>query len=152
MNEPRIAFLLAMAHRAMTDRLHQWLAEEGREALRPAHGYTFRFLAEGGVVTSVELGQRLGVSKQAATKIAAELEEWGYVVRRPHPTDGRARALGLTQRGLDYISHVDGLWDEAEAEWAALIGPERLEETREAIAAYVEHASAKGAPLLRPVW
>ncbi|GAB3686751.1 MarR family winged helix-turn-helix transcriptional regulator [Actinocorallia lasiicapitis] len=148
----QIAFLLAMAYRAMTDRVHARLAEEGREPLRPAHGYTFQFLSHGGEVTAVELGQRLGVTKQAATKIAAELEEWGYLTRRPHPTDRRARVLELTQRGWDYIRHVETLWTEAESEWAELIGQERLEEVRSAMSVYVAHVGAETGPLMRPVW
>jgi DNA-binding MarR family transcriptional regulator len=148
----QIPLLLAMAYRAMTDRVHARLAEEGREPLRPAHGYAFRYLVDHDEATAVSLAAHLGVTKQAATKIVAELETWGYIERRPHPTDGRARVLALTERGHAYIRHVTELWGEAEDSWAALIGSDRLRQIHDDLAVYVEHASTGGTSLLRPVW
>jgi DNA-binding MarR family transcriptional regulator len=148
----RIPLLLAMTCRAMTDHLHAKLAAEGREPLRPAHGYSFRYLAERDDATTVDLAAHLGMTKQAATKIVAELEDWGYLERRPHPTDRRARALVLTDRGREYLRHATDLWGEVEDEWASLIGSDRLRQVHDDLAAYVAHASADGTPLLRPIW
>ena len=148
----RIPLLLAMAYRAMTDHIQARLAEEGREPLRPGHGYTFRYLADRDEATAADLAAHLGVTKQATAKIVAELEEWGYVERRPHPADGRARVLALTDRGRDYILVASEIWGEVEDEWASLVGADRLAAVHDALAAYVDHASDGGAPLLRPVW
>lgn len=147
-----IPLLLAMAFRRMTDHVHARLAEEGREPLRPAHGYTFRFLADRDDATAVELAAHLGVTKQAASQIVTELEGWGYVERRPHPSDGRARAIALTPRGRAYIELATELWGEVEDQWTDLIGPRRLRQLREDLAAYVAHAGGATSPSLRPVW
>ncbi|WP_414170024.1 hypothetical protein ACMATS_33360 [Streptoverticillium reticulum] len=43
----------------MTDRFHARLAELDREPLRPAHGYTFRYLATHPGATTVDLAAHL---------------------------------------------------------------------------------------------
>ncbi|GII56178.1 MarR family transcriptional regulator [Planotetraspora thailandica] len=145
-----IPLLIAMAYRAMTDELHARLDAQGREPLRPAHGYTFRFLLGHDDAMSVDLAEHLGVTKQAASKIVAELEGWGYVERRPHPHDGRARVVGLTAKGLAYVEEADRMWGEAEDRWAAIIGEERLDRLHDDLLGYVEAAGDRAA--LRPVW
>ena len=84
-----VPMLLAMTYRAMGDQFHDRLRQIGLEPLRPAHGYVFRFLKERRA-TTVDIGQPLGVTKQAAAKIVNELDEWGYVLREPHPMPRRA--------------------------------------------------------------
>ncbi|WP_218040890.1 MarR family winged helix-turn-helix transcriptional regulator [Acrocarpospora macrocephala] len=145
-----IPLLLAMIYRAMNDEIHDRLAAEGREPLRPAHGYTFRLLLARDDVTTVALADHLGITKQAASKIAAELETWDYLERRPHPTDGRARVLALTAKGLAYVRHADELWGQAEDRWAAVIGPDRLDQIHADMRAYVDASGGRAA--LRPVW
>ncbi|GAA3443235.1 MarR family winged helix-turn-helix transcriptional regulator [Planomonospora venezuelensis] len=146
-----IPFLLAMTYRAMTEALHERIAAEGREPLRPAHGYTFRLLLDRGGATSVELAEHLGVTKQAASKIVAELEDWGYVERRPHATDGRARVLALTDKGRAYVRHADDMWADIEDRWGEVIGAERLDRIHEDLRAYVDEV-AGGRAVLRPIW
>jgi DNA-binding MarR family transcriptional regulator len=139
-----------MVYRAMTEELHAVLKAEGREPLRPAHGYTFRFLLDRDDASTVDLAARLGVTKQAASKIVAELEGWGYVERRPHPSDRRTKVLGLTPKGRAYVDHANELWGYVEDRWAELIGADRLEALRHDLRAYVDASGGRAA--LRPVW
>ncbi len=144
--------LFAMVYRAMTDHMHDRLAELGREPLRPAHGYVFRYLAGTGPVTVVELATQLDVTKQAASKTVAELVGWGYIERRPHPTDRRAQVLALTVRGEEYVRLADRIWGEVEDHWAALIGEDRLEAIRADLSAYLDSRYGDSRVKLRPVW
>jgi DNA-binding MarR family transcriptional regulator len=148
----QVPLLLAMTFRAMNDHLHARLAELGREPLRPAHGYTFRYLADHPGATSADLAEHLGISKQAVSKAIAELEEWGYLRRDPHPADRRAQILVLTDRGRDYMRLADRLWAEAEQQLADLIGPERLSAISHDLRTYLDHARAGQDTPLRPVW
>lgn len=141
--------LFARTFRVMTDRFHERLAERDLEPLRPAHGYVFRHLAAEPSVTAVDLAAHLGVSKQAATKTVAELVDWGYVRRTPHPTDRRAHALTLTGKGRAYLRFADALWAELEEEFASVVGAERLTVLREALQTYLANADTRG---IRPVW
>jgi DNA-binding MarR family transcriptional regulator len=146
------ALLLGMGFRALTDRFHELLRAEGFEPLRPAHGFIFRLLEEHGELTATQLGAHLELTRQAATRLAVELEQWGYLARRPHPRDGRASVLALTPRGRDYVAHADALWARIEREWAAVVGEDAVEGAKAAVAGWVAHAAGEGAPSLRPVW
>lgn len=146
------AILLGMGFRALTDRFHELLREEGHEPLRPAHGFVFRLLGGEGPLTATELAGHLSVSRQAAAKLVAELEEWGYVARRAHPRDGRAQTLALTERGRAYVAQADALWARVEREWETVAGAAAVRGAKRAIAAYVEAGAGEGQPALRPVW
>ncbi|GIH93829.1 MarR family winged helix-turn-helix transcriptional regulator [Planobispora siamensis] len=146
-----IPLLLAMTYRAMNEALKERIAAEGREPLRPAHGYTFRLLLDRDDVTAADLAEHLGVTKQAASKIVSELEGWGYVERRPHATDGRARVLVLTDKGHAYVRHADVMWGDIEDAWAAVIGTERLDRIHQDLQVYVNEI-AGGRAVLRPIW
>lgn len=148
-----IPALLGMAYRGVTDEVQARLAELGYGDVRPAHGYAFQFLSwrpEG--ATAVALGEHLGVTKQAAVQLVEELERRGYVERRPHPGDRRARLVTLTPRGWDCIRAGTDAWREVEDRWAGLIGRDRLEQLRADLGSYVASVSGDGPPSIRPVW
>ena len=46
-----------------------------------------------------QLARTLGCDPSNASLVSARLEQDGLAERRPHPTDGRARVLVLTERG-----------------------------------------------------
>ena len=143
--------LLAMTYRAMGDQFHDRLRQIGLEPLRPAHGYVFRFLKTKRA-TTVDIGQHLGVTKQAAAKIVNELDEWGYVLREPHPADKRAQYVTLTTKGRDYLKFADNLWADLEQEMADAIGRQTLDTIKTGLAAYLQHVHGEDQPGLRPVW
>jgi len=93
-----LGILLALAYQRFVEELHAELATTGVSEVGRSDGYVFRALDEGPLTVSVLAG-RLGVSKQGAAQIVADMEARGLVRRRPDPTDGRARLLGLTDRG-----------------------------------------------------
>ncbi|MBI1758843.1 MAG: MarR family transcriptional regulator [Actinobacteria bacterium] len=147
-----LPMLLAAALRTMTDQLTQRLAEDGHEPLRPAHGATFRLVTDQPAVTSAELARQLGVTRQAAAQAVAELVDWGYLRRRPHPTDRRAQTLALTSLGRAYLARTDRICGEMEERWAQLLGADRLDAIREDLRAVLA-SSGPGRPSgLRPVW
>ncbi|GAA1928395.1 MarR family winged helix-turn-helix transcriptional regulator [Streptantibioticus ferralitis] len=148
----QVPLLLAIAYRAMTDHFHSRLAELGREPLRPAHGYTFRYLADHPDATTVDLAAHLGITKQAASKAVAELQDWGYVQRRPHPVDKRAQSLTLTKRGHEYVHLADQLWAEVEQRFAEVIGPDRLAALDQDLRAYIDYVYGDQPVPFRPVW
>ena len=106
------------AGRAAIDELHRRLAQRGHPDVRPAHGYAFQAIGREGT-TAGELGQRLGVTKQAAGQMVDELVRLGYVDRTPDPGDGRRRLVTLTPRGFDCLRASAEIFDELLAEWRA---------------------------------
>ncbi len=108
--------------------------EAGFGDVRPAHGTVFQVIdADGTRVT--ELAARAGMTKQAMTELVVHLEAGGYLERAPDPYDGRARLVRLTRRGWECIRVARAGIAEIEAEWAALIGPDRLGRLKEDLGA-----------------
>ena len=55
-----------------------------------------------GPLTPGELAAREGVQPPSMTRVIAALEEFGFVTRRPHPTDGRQAIVALTDAGRSF--------------------------------------------------
>src|ERR1700712_5454052 len=89
-----LALLLLGSFRFMAEEATDRLTARGHPGVRPAHDFALRAIGSGAGSVS-EVGRRTSVSKQAAAKTVAFLEEGGYVVRGPDPDDrGRRRRTG----------------------------------------------------------
>jgi DNA-binding MarR family transcriptional regulator len=62
-----------------------------------------------------------------------DLESWGYLLRRPDPTDQRGRVLSLTDRGRELMAAIKELHAEIEADWEAELGRRRYQTLRRAL-------------------
>lgn len=116
---------LLAAFRLIIDDLHAELARQGHPDSRPMHGFVFQAIGTDGI-TAVELGRRLGISKQAAGKTIGNLERLGYVRREPDPADRRQKVVVLTDRGYDMLAKSARIFDELRARWVVRIGGDRL--------------------------
>jgi DNA-binding MarR family transcriptional regulator len=116
---------LFLGFRALIDDLHAELARQGHPALRPLHGFVFQAIGPEGT-TAAELGRRLGISKQAAGKTIASLEQLGYLERGPDARDARRKVVRLTSRGTDALVRSARIFDSLRDRWAGIIGAERL--------------------------
>jgi len=120
-----LPLLLAGAFRGLIDELHDRLAERGHPDLRPAYGFALQAIGPDGATTS-ELGRRLGVSKQAATKTVSRLVALGYVERAPDPGDARAVLVTITERGRESLSFSAEIFEDLRREWVRELGGDRV--------------------------
>lgn len=151
---PDFGILLLLAARAFADDLHARLAAEGFPKMRAGFGFMFRAI-RGAEPTPGELAVRLGVSKQAVGKLLDEMEQRGFVERRPDPSDRRARRVRLTQQGRLASETALRLGGEIEAALRARVGDEQVEALRSALLAYVEEHGGRedaAARRARPTW
>lgn len=116
---------LLLGFRVLIDDLHAELARQGHPDLRPMHGFVLQAIGEDGT-TAVDLGRRLGISKQAAGKAVDGLERLGYVERFSDPGDARRRVVRLTERGVDSLVRSARILERLHAGWAERLGPGRL--------------------------
>jgi len=72
-----------------------------------------------------------GVSRQAISAVAKELEEAGYLRRQPDPRDRRGVVLHLTRRGEGLIADSLAAQEELEASFRELLGEERLAQLKD---------------------
>jgi DNA-binding MarR family transcriptional regulator len=120
-----LPLLLLAGFRTLIDDLHAELARQGHPELRPAHGFVLQAVGVAGTTAS-DLGQRLGVSKQAAGKTVDRLVALGYLERADDPADARRKLVRMTDRGLDGLQRSAVLFDELRDRWAATLGPDRV--------------------------
>ena len=83
---------------ALNERVTERLHAAGFADVRFSHGFVFQHLVPGPLPVGA-LARRMGVSQQAASKAAGELERLGYVVRVADTDDARVRQLALSERG-----------------------------------------------------
>ncbi|MGW1071014.1 MarR family winged helix-turn-helix transcriptional regulator [Streptomyces aureus] len=122
------AVLLAAAGE-LTQRIHEGVVARGFEGVRPAHGFTFARLAPDGA-TVTEIAAHLGVTKQGASQIVEELVRKGYVERRPHPEDARARLVVLTELGWACTRAAEEAAADAVGAWAEVLGESEMRALR----------------------
>ncbi len=127
-----LALRLLMGFRVLIDGLHERLALGGHPDVRPVHGFVLQAIGAGGD-TAVDLGRRLGMSKQAAAKHVEFLEGHGYLERTADAHDARRRLVRLTDRGADCLHQSAMIFDDLRAGWAATLGPDRLREVESAL-------------------
>jgi DNA-binding MarR family transcriptional regulator len=140
-----LPLMMFSAAATLVDTIHAGVQARGFEGLRPAHGFTFVRIAAAGA-SIAEIGEHLGVTKQAASQLVDELLRRGYVVSAPHPRDARAKLITLTELGRAVTRAADEAALEAARAWAEVLGEERV---RELIA---DLGRVARAGKLRPLW
>ncbi|MEV4235976.1 MULTISPECIES: MarR family transcriptional regulator [unclassified Nocardia] len=128
-----VGLLMFIAHRSMEDRIFADLAESGYDDVTVAQGrLAARIGADGSRLT--ELAEQAQVTKQTAGFLVDQLERAGYVRRVPDPSDGRARLVVLSERGVKMAAYANSVADRIEAEWATHLGAQRMRQLRDILA------------------
>ena len=104
--------LLGVARYLQASMMNTLQEECGHTKLRLGFSPYITLIGEG-EKRLTDLAEILGVSRQACNQTAKQVEAAGYIERRAHPTDGRARRLALSSKGIrlrrDGIRIVAGL-------------------------------------------
>lgn len=127
-----LALLLLGGFRVLADRATVELAGRGFQDVRPVHDFALRAILSGADSAS-ELGRRMAVTKQAAAKTLATLEERDYVLREADPMDKRRMRIRVTDRGLALLRTGEALFDEMRAQWEAEAGADTIAALEEAL-------------------
>lgn len=125
-------FLLTAAFGGLVEAVHADLAEAGYPGIHARHGFAMQAIGSG--CTSTELGARLGISKQAATKTAGALERLGLIERLPDPADRRARTLTPTPRGRAMLEQSARFFRRHLRDWRARCGDDAMDTTLRTLA------------------
>ena len=129
---------------AMADEVQRRIADDGMGDLRFADGVLFQHLVPGPLAIGA-LGERMGVTQQAASKAVADLERRGYVERVAGAEDARVRNVSLTERGRAAIEAGRRHRAAIEAELAGKLGPRRAEAARRVLAEIAAELGADAA-------
>ena len=80
--------------------------------------------------TQRELAELLNVDAPAASVIVGDLVRRGLVSREPHPDDGRAKLVEVTDAGRAWLAEVRALPAETPPPFAAITAAERRDLSR----------------------
>lgn len=137
--------LLLGGFRFLADEATERLATRGYVGVRPTHDFALRAVAEGAESVS-EVARRTSVSKQAAAKTIAFLEEGGYVVRTGDPSDRRRSRMTVTDRGRSLMRDGEAVFDELRLQWESQVGADRLDDLQDALRQLLAANSATETP------
>lgn len=100
--EPSTVTLLSLTHLMLQRQVAEGAARAGHP-VKASHSSVFgQMTAEGSRLTDLAKGANM--TPQAMGELVDELEGLGYVVRRPDPTDRRAKLIMLTEAGRRCVS------------------------------------------------
>ena len=126
---PLIGALLRMPWEVVQRRMLEHLHERGFDDFDVAHLIVFQYPGPHGARPS-ELADRLRISKQALGYLLGQLEQRGYLDRRPHPDDQRGKRIVLTRRGKRAVGVIRDAVREVEGAWTQQLGRERFAQLR----------------------
>ncbi len=121
--EPRLNLLLLLenAHRKLDAGMLERLRRAGCPELTPAHSQVFGAIETEGSRVG-EMAARAGITQQSMSELVDNLEQYGYLARRPDPQDRRAKIVMLTERGWVAVRAALAALDEIERDWSTRIG------------------------------
>jgi len=143
MTEPDLAILITAANRCVSDRLVAAVAAAGGEAMRPSFGFVLRAVAAEQPTVS-RLAELLGVTKQAASRLADDMVSIGYLERGDDPRDRRRTRLRLSGSGERIRARALTESHEMEAELQRRFGKTEVGHLRALLTDFVErHGGAE---------
>jgi len=112
---PMVALLRRTAQH-MVSELVERLATAGYPDISGTHHPVFENIDLGGTRLTV-LAARAHLTHQSMSELVRTLEQRGYVERRPDPSDGRARLVRLTAKGLRMVRQASQEIELIEMKW-----------------------------------
>jgi DNA-binding MarR family transcriptional regulator len=101
------------------------LSARGHARLRPRHGAVLAYIDPDGTRAS-DLSARSGQHKQVIGTLVDELEDLGFVTRRPDPSDRRAKLVVPTKLGRDQLVQAERIRLAIERQYAEQVGADRF--------------------------
>ena len=115
--------------------------------------HSLQLVAQAQEMTASELGEQLGITKQAAGQLVDQLVDRGYLERAAHPQGGRRRQLVLAGRGRRHLRDAGAILRRVEASMLAGLPGDQQVALRSALLALVRsRVPAPMVPPLRPQW
>jgi len=125
-----IGELLRNPNAARIRAVERGFAEAGHPALRQPHLPVLEYIDRTNGSRIGYLARHANITPQAMGELIDHLAAHGYVERTSDPTDGRARLVRLTERGLAAYALATRLVTDLEATWAAALGEEKMRQLK----------------------
>ena len=118
---PGLGAALRLAHDVVREEIFARVQQAGHPGFTRATFPLWRFEGLDGRRPS-DIARTSGLSKQAVNDQLGALERLRYIERVPHPADGRARIVRLTERGWALDQAVRAAAQQVEEAWMREMG------------------------------
>jgi DNA-binding MarR family transcriptional regulator len=102
-------------------------AEQGYTDIRLPHLQIFGTVGIDGIRLT-DLASRAQLSMATTSELVTELQQLGYLERRPDPADARAKLIFPTPRGRQALDDAGDRVAEIEHRWSTLVGRTRFDQ------------------------
>lgn len=109
------------------------------DGLRRHHATVLSALAESGPSSQAELSRRLWIDPSDLHATLNDLEERGWVARKPDPADGRRNVVELRKSGATALDRVQKRIDEAQATFLEPLTAKQRKELDALLTAVLTH-------------
>lgn len=123
-----IGQLLVRLLRQFRAELFEPAAGQGYPDLREPHLHIFGNLGIDGIRLT-DLAVRAQLSLATTSELVSDLQQLGYLERRPDGRDKRAKLIFPTPRGRQALEDAGDRVAQIEQQWAQIVGPERFADT-----------------------
>jgi len=129
--ELRIGALLRQSYQEVAKIINQRIEQLEYTEIRSTHFPVLQplFFHPTGM-TSSELANLAGITKQSMGEMVKYLEEYGYVERTKSPSDARAWLIVLTPKGVELMNRIYGVVSQLDEHFAEQFGRERFQDLR----------------------
>lgn len=121
-----IGQLLVRTLRGFRVDLYRSAQVAGYGDIREAHLQVFGSIDWAGTRLT-ELAARSNMTRPAMAELVDELQQAGYLDRRPDPSDGRAKLIRPTRKGRRVLAQALRAVEDIEHGYAEVVGPERFD-------------------------
>jgi len=139
--------LLALARQSWVREMARRLERRGYTGCRRSDAAVLRLLSREPVTIGV-LGAALGITRQAARKLADALERRGYARTEPDTRDGRRVNVLLTEAGHEYARAIIEVVEALNHELAAKVDADELRVADVVLRATLDGDAARRADVL----
>ena len=121
-----IGQLLGRTLRSFREELYRRAQAAGYRDIREAHLQVFGVINWSGTRLT-DLAARANMTRPSMAELVDELQQAGYLDRRPDPSDGRAKLIRPTRKGRRILAQALRAVSDIEHGYAEAVGPERFD-------------------------
>jgi DNA-binding MarR family transcriptional regulator len=140
--ESSIAFLIGDIARAFRHRFEAALAEEGLE-VTAGEARTLHHAAKRGPVRQNLLAESMSIEPMTLVNFLDRLEERGWVVREPDPTDRRAKIVRVTSAAKPLVEQLERIAARIRAAASAGLSKREMETLRTTLTRLADNLSGR---------